>query len=93
MKKNTLLEKRLLAIILCIVTLLTSLPMFFQTASATEMYEYKGQAGEKVSDPNTSEKYSESLGDNSSTECSGRIWTDKGKNKEEPGGAAGIWMH
>ena len=34
-------------------------------------------AAEKVSDLDTSTKYSESLGDNASTEYAGRIWTDK----------------
>lgn len=34
-------------------------------------------AAEKVSDYGTETKYTESLGDNASTEYSGRIWTDK----------------
>lgn len=40
-------------------------------------YEYEGGAGIKVSDLDTSTKYTESLGDNASTEFSGRVWTDK----------------
>ena len=34
-------------------------------------------AAEKVSDYGTETKFTESLGDNASTEYSGRIWTDK----------------
>lgn len=77
MKKNTRLSKRMLSIFLCVAMLLTYLPTMFLTASATEVYKYKGNAGNKISDPDTSAKYSEFLGDNASTEYSGRIWTDK----------------
>lgn len=66
-----------------IITVLLTLIMVFETlmpsfiAFAAQGYEYKGGAGVKVSDLDTSTKYSESLGDNASTEYAGRIWTDK----------------
>ena len=38
---------------------------------------YTGGTGTVVSDRDTSSKYSDSLGDNVSTEYSGRVWTDR----------------
>ncbi len=66
--------KRLTSVLLCLALLMTYLPLI---ASAAEEYQYKGGAGVKVSDLDTSSKYSESLGDNASTEYAGRVWTDK----------------
>lgn len=40
-------------------------------------------AAEYLSDLNTTTKYSESLGDNASTEYAGRIWTDKSVFEED----------
>lgn len=74
MKRKKQFTKQLLSIFLCITVLLTYVPL---TAYSAEVYEYKGGAGTKVSDLDTSTKYSEALGDNASTEYSGRIWTDK----------------
>ncbi len=71
MKMNLL--KKVLSIFLCIALFMTNLPLSVMAAS----YEYKGGAGTKISDFDTSLKYSESLGDNASTEYAGRIWTDK----------------
>ncbi len=45
---------------------------------AQEGYVYEGGAGTNVvSDLDTSTKYTDSLGDNASTEYAGRIWSDK----------------
>ena len=78
MKKRPEFTKRLLSIFLCFVMLLTYLPMTVLDAFAAGGEEYyKGGAGTKISDLDTSSKYSESLGDNASTEYAGRIWTDK----------------
>jgi len=66
-----------------ILTVILTLVMIFETLMPSFMtfaaggYVYKGGAGIKVSDLDTSTKYSESLGDNASTEYAGRIWTDK----------------
>lgn len=77
MKVKMNFSKRLLSIFLCFAMLLTYVPMTSLLALAAEGYEYKGGAGTKISDLDTSSKYSESLGDNASTEYAGRIWTDK----------------
>ena len=66
---------RFLSIFLCLAVLFTCLPISMMAFAAES--EYKGGAGVKVSDLDTSTKYSESLGDNASTEYAGRVWTDK----------------
>ncbi len=66
-----------------VLTVLLAFVMVFETlvpclsAFAASTYTYEGGVGTKVSDLDTSTKYSESLGDNASTEFSGRVWTDK----------------
>ena len=77
MKTKNQFTKRLLSVFLCFAMLLTYLPTTSLVASAADGYQYKGGAGNKISDLDTSTKYSESLGDNASTEYAGRIWTDK----------------
>ena len=77
MKAKMNFPKQLLSIFLCLSMLLTYLPITSMVALAAEDYAYKGGAGTKISDLDTSSKYSESLGDNASTEYAGRIWTDK----------------
>ena len=77
MKTKTQLKKQMLSIFLCVAMLLNILPLTSLIALAAEGDEYKGGAGTKISDLDTSTKYSESLGDNASTEYAGRIWTDK----------------
>ncbi len=72
---KTKISKKVISIFLCIVLIMTCLPLSLMAATAD--YEYKGGAGIKVSDLDTSTKYSESLGDNASTEYAGRIWSDK----------------
>ncbi len=68
--------KKLATVVLTMVMLLeTILPSFSALAAGSN--EYLGGAGNKVVDLDTSTKYSESLGDNASTEYSGRVWTDK----------------
>ncbi len=74
MKAKTQLTRQLLSAILCVAMLLTCLPL---TTFAVGSYEYPGNAGTKLSDLDTSTKYSESLGDNASTEYAGRVWSDK----------------
>ncbi len=69
--------KRVLSIVLCITMILSCIPIVSMTAFGATGYVYKGGAGEKLSDLDTSSKYSESLGDNASTEYAGRVWTDK----------------
>ena len=76
MKTRTKLSLQILSIILCFAMLLSYLPATLFTASAAD-YEYEGGAGTKVADLDTSLKYSDSLGDNASTEFAGRIWTDR----------------
>ncbi len=71
--KNKL-SNRILSILLCFTLFMTHLPLSVWAANG---YAYKGGAGNKLSDRDTSTKYSESLGDNASTEYAGRIWTDK----------------
>ncbi len=68
-------SQKALSVFLCIALIMTCLPLTL--ASAASAFEYKGGAGIKVSDLDTSTKYSESLGDNASTEYAGRIWSDK----------------
>jgi len=77
LKAKTALNKKIVSIILMLTLLISNLYMPIASVLANGGYEYKGGAGEKVSDLDTSTKYSESLGDNASTEYSGRIWTDK----------------
>lgn len=73
--RKTKMGKSLLTIILTLVMIFeTLLPSFMIFAAENG---YKGGAGIKVSDLDTSTKYSLSLGDNASTEYAGRIWTDK----------------
>lgn len=74
--RKTRIGKSILTIMLTIIMVLQMLLPCF-TAFADQSYWYKGGAGTKVSDLDTSTKYSESLGDNASTEYAGRIWTDK----------------
>lgn len=70
------LGKSVLTVILSIMMVLEMIvPCFTAFAAAND--EYQGGAGTKISDLDTSTKYSESLGDNASTEYAGRIWTDK----------------
>lgn len=69
--------KQLLGIVLCFAMMLNIMSMTFVLSSAADEYQYKGGAGTKVSDLDTSTKYSLSLGDNASTEYAGRVWTDK----------------
>lgn len=71
MKKNF--SKKILSVFLCIALIMTYLPLSVMADSSG----YKGGAGTKISDLDTSAKYYESLGDNASTEFAGRIWTDK----------------
>lgn len=71
MKKNF--TKKVLSVFLCIALIMSYLPFTVMADSPG----YKGGAGNKISDLDTSSKYSESLGDNASTEYAGRIWTDK----------------
>jgi len=73
--KKTKFINRFLSVFLCFSILATCLPISMMAFAAQS--EYKGGAGIKVSDLDTSTKYSESLGDNASTEYSGRVWTDK----------------
>lgn len=70
---KTRFSKRVLSVFLCVALLMSYLPLSVLAGSAG----YQGGAGTKVSDLDTSLKYSESLGDNASTEYAGRIWTDK----------------
>ena len=51
--------------------------MALVVAMVIGMLPSKSLAAETMSDLNTSTKYSESLGDNASTEYAGRIWSDK----------------
>ena len=71
MKKNF--SKKVLSVFLCVALIMTYLPLSVLADSSG----YKGGAGTKISDLDTASKYSESLGDNASTEYAGRIWTDK----------------
>ena len=71
MKKNF--SKKIISVFLCIALIMTYLPLSVMADSSG----YEGGAGIKISDLDTSTKYSESLGDNASTEYAGRIWTDK----------------
>lgn len=66
---------RFLSVFLSVAIILTCLPLSMFVFAAD--YYYTGGAGIKIADLDTSNKYSESLGDNASTEYSGRIWTDK----------------
>ncbi len=68
-------SQKVLSVFLCVALIMTCLPFSF-LASAAE-YNYEGGAGIKISDLDTSTKFSESLGDNASTEFAGRIWSDK----------------
>lgn len=69
--------KRTISIMLSIALLISYLPMVMITSHAADGYVYKGGAGNKVVDLDTSNRYSESLGDNASTEYAGRVWSDK----------------
>lgn len=69
--------RRLLSIFLAAAMLLTYLPTVSLASSAAIGSAYKGDGGSKISDPDTSGKYPEFLGENTSTEYAGRIWTDK----------------
>lgn len=69
--------RRLLSIFLAVAMLLTYLPTVSLASSAAIGSAYKGDGGNKISDPDTSWKYPEFLGENTSTESAGRIWTDK----------------
>ena len=66
-------SKKVLSVFLCVALIMSYLPFTVMADSSG----YKGGAGNKISDLDTSAKYSESLGDNASTEYAGRIWTDK----------------
>ncbi|MGM9648339.1 MAG: Spy0128 family protein, partial [Eubacteriales bacterium] len=77
MKTQKRFTMRLFSVFLCIAMLLTSLPLAALMVFASETDEYQGGAGEKISDEDTSTKYSDLLGDNASTEYAGGIWTDK----------------
>ncbi|MBE6733529.1 MAG: VWA domain-containing protein [Ruminococcaceae bacterium] len=73
---KTKFTQRILSIFLCIVLIMSCLPLSIMVFAADD-YGYKGGAGTKISDLDTALRYSESLGDNASTEYAGRIWTDK----------------
>ncbi|MBR4073495.1 MAG: VWA domain-containing protein, partial [Clostridia bacterium] len=75
MTTKTKLSKRLMSFLLCVILLMSYLPVSMLASAAS--YTYKGGAGETIVDLDTSTKYSLSLGDNASTEYAGRIWTDK----------------
>lgn len=77
MTKKTRFSARLTAVILCITILVSCIPLATLLTSAAEIYKYAGGAGTAISDLDTSSKYTESLGDNASTEYAGRVWTDK----------------
>ncbi len=70
--------KRLLSFTVVLILMLEILIPANFSLFAAEGYKYQGGAGSPViSDLDTSTKYSESLGDNASTEYAGRIWSDK----------------
>lgn len=77
MKSQSQFTRRLLSIFLAAAMLLTYLPTVSSASSATLSYAYKGDGGSTISDPDTSGKYPEFLGENTSTEYAGRIWADK----------------
>lgn len=74
MKTKFQLSRKIISVLLCVALLLSFVPL---TAFAATGYVYPGGAGTTVADLDTANKYSESLGDNASTEYAGRIWTDK----------------
>ncbi len=74
MKTKFQLSKKIVSVLLSMALLLSFVPL---SAFAATGYTYEGGAGTTVADLDTSNKYSESLGDNASTEYAGRIWTDK----------------
>ena len=75
--KRTKFAKSVLTIALSLIMVFEMIVPFNLSAKAAG-FAYEGGAGtNKVADLDTSTKYSESLGDNASTEYSGRIWTDK----------------
>ncbi len=77
MKQSKHIGLRLLCLALAAVMVLGMLPRTPLTASAAGNYTYEGGAGNKVADLDTSGLYASALGDNTSTEYAGRIWTDK----------------
>ncbi len=71
-------SRSVLTVMLSLIMVFEMIVPFSFSASAASAYTYEGGAGaNKVVDLDTSTKYSLSLGDNASTEFSGRIWTDK----------------
>ncbi|MBE7056798.1 MAG: VWA domain-containing protein [Ruminococcaceae bacterium] len=78
MMSKSKIKNRIISFVLALVVMLEMfIPANF-SIFAEENYVYKGGAGTNVvSDLDTSDKYSESLGDNASTEYAGRIWSDK----------------
>lgn len=75
--KNKKLKKSIVTVILSVIMVFEMIAPTVMVALASSGYTYEGGAGTKVSDLDTSTKYSESLGDNASTEYAGRIWNDK----------------
>ena len=75
--RKTKIGKSIITVILTVIMVLEMILPCSLATFAAPVNEYKGGAGTKVSDRDTSTKYSESLGDNVSTEYAGRIWTDK----------------
>ncbi|MBE6903448.1 MAG: VWA domain-containing protein [Ruminococcaceae bacterium] len=74
--KNKL-TKTLFSVLLSITLMLEVIMPSVMISFAATGNEYAGGAGNAVSDRDTSTKYSESLGDNASTEYAGRVWTDR----------------
>ncbi len=70
--KQLLKKKNICRIGVAVVALLLIVSMITNTVPAETV-----MAQEKISDYGTDTKYTESLGDNASTEYAGRIWTDK----------------
>ncbi len=75
--KKVRIGKNILTVMLSVIMVLQLMLPAVSIAFAADGYDYKGGAGVKVSDLDSSTKYSESLGDNASTEFAGRVWTDK----------------
>ncbi len=75
--RKTKMGKSVLTVILSLIMVFEMIVPSAFFAAADDGYWYNGGAGTTVVDLDTSTKYTESLGDNASTEYAGRIWTDK----------------